>query len=360
MTWHATPTQARRRRRGGRAIAIVFLLVAVFLVVAVAGVALYGRAQLEAPASDHNTTKVLTVHQDESVDDVINELAQDGLIKSKWWFSWFARFKGLGNIPAGDYKLDTGMGASAIIARLQALPEISRTRVILTEGMTAEQMAARVAKANIGITADQYMNEVQHGAFSEPFLDGRPSGASLEGFLFPDTYEVAQGTSAHALVQIQLDDYATKAAPLTASASGTGLSAYQTLVLASIVEREAQTADDRPKVAGVLINRLKSGMMLQVDATVAYGLNKVGTEPSAAELKQDTPYNTYLHTGLPPTPISNPGVASIQAAVSPASVPYIYYVSDGCGVNHYATTEAQFEQIKNQYVGQPCASSTTT
>ena len=360
MTWHATPDLPRRRKRGARTIAIAFLLVALLLVVAVVGVAFWGRSQLAAPADDHNTAKVVSVHQGESLDDVITQLDKDGLIKSKLWFSLYAKFKGLGTVAPGDYKLDTGMGASAIISRLQSLPDISRTRVTFAEGMTATQMSAVVAKANIGITADQYMNEVQHGAFDEPFLAGRPNGASLEGFLFPDTYDVAQGTSAHALVQMQLNAFSSKAAPLLSTASATGLNGYQTLVLASIVEREAQQADDRPKVAGVLVNRLKKGMMLQVDATVSYGLNKVGTEPSADELKQDTPYNTYVHTGLPPTPISNPGVASIQAAATPATVPYIYYVSDGCGVNHYATTPSEFEQIKNQYVGQPCATSTGT
>lgn len=360
MTWHATPDVPRRRRRGGRTIAIVFLVVALLVIVAVVGVAVWARSQLEAPAADHNTSKVVSVHQGESLDDVISELDKDGLIKSKLWFSLFAKFKGLGTVAPGDYKLDTGMGASAIITRLQSLPDVSRTRVTFAEGMTATQMAAVVGKANIGITADQYMNEAQHGAFDEPFLAGRPSGAPLEGFLFPDTYEVAQGTTAHALVQMQLDAFASKAAPLLSTTSAAGLNTYQTLVLASIVEREAKQADDRPKVAGVLVNRLKKGMMLQVDATVSYGLNKVGTEPSADELKQDTPYNTYLHAGLPPTPISNPGVASIQGAANPASIPYIYYVSDGCGVNHYATTPSQFEQIKNQYVGQPCATSTGT
>jgi UPF0755 protein len=359
MTWHATPT-VKRKRRGGRTIALTFLLIAVLLVVSIVGVALYGRSQLEAPAADHSAAKVVTVHQGESLDDVVSQLDQAGLIKSKTWFSLFARFKGLGTIAPGDYSLDSGMGASSIISRLQSLPDISRTRVVLTEGMTAQQMAAKVAKANLGISADQYMAEVNGGSFSAPFLTGRPAGASLEGFLFPDTYEVAQGASAHDLVQMQLDAFAAKAAPLLKGSTDAGLNTYQTLTLASIVEREAQQPVDFGKVAGVLTNRLKDGMQLQVDATVSYGLGKPGTEPNADELKKDTPYNTYVHSGLPPTPISNPGVASIQAAVSPTSVPYIYYVSDGCGVNHYATTISEFEQIKNQYVGQPCSSSTGT
>lgn len=359
MTWHATPVTPPRRR-GGRTIAIVFLACAVIVIVLIASVGLYGRSQLEAPSSDHSTTKVITVHDGESVDDVITALSDAGLIKSSTWFSLYARFKGLGSVAAGDYRLDTGMGASAIVAALQATPDAKAPTIVLTEGMTAQQMATKIARAGLGITADQYLQEVEHGTFSESFLAGRPAGAALEGFLFPDTYAVPAGTSAHGLVQMQLDAFAAKAEPVLGGPSSAGLTAYRSLILASIVEREARTDADRPKVAGVLVNRLSQGMMLQVDATVAYGLGIPGQEPNSDQLKQDTPYNTYTRKDLPPTPISNPGVASITAAMTPASIPDLFYVSDGCGNNHYAVSESDFEKIKAQYVGQACSTSSGT
>jgi UPF0755 protein len=347
-----TPT----RRRHGRGLVIAFAVVAVLavLVVVGGGLVLYGRSQLEAPTAAHSTIVTVDVSSGESVDQLATDLQSHGLIRSSFWFGWFARVKGLGsNLQAGKFKLDSGMGASAIIQRLSGAPDVTFTKITFIEGMTAVQMAKRVGDSNVGITADQYMAEVKSGSFSAPFLSGRPAGASLEGFLFPDTYQVPQGTSAHQLVQMQLDDFAKRTDSLLA-APPNGLSAYQVVVLASIVEREAQFDDDRPKVAGAIYNRLAQKMALQSDATVEYGLGITGQEPTAAEFKQDTPFNTYLHPGLTPTPIANPGVASIQAAAHPASTPYLFWVADGCGHNHYATTAAQHEQNVARYLNSPC------
>jgi UPF0755 protein len=246
-----------------------------------------------------------------------------------------------------------------VISRLEGAPDVLVKRVTLAEGLTAQQMAQRVAAAGLRISADQYLAEVRTGSFSEPFLAGRPAGASLEGFLFPDTYDVPQGTTAHQLVQMQLDDFGHRAAGLLGGAQQHGLqSGYQLVVLASIVEREARFDDDRPKVASVLYNRLAAGMDLQVDASVLYGLGIVGRSPTSDELHQDTPYNTYLHAGLPPTPISNPGLASLQAAAQPTKSSFLFYVSDGCGHNHYSTTQAEHDQQAARYVNSPCSSAT--
>jgi UPF0755 protein len=349
------------RRRRGRGLVVAFALLAVVAVLAVAGggVVLYGRSQLEAPSSAHGTAVSVQVQQGETVDHLANDLQSRGLIRSSFWFGWFAKFKNLaGSLRAGEFKLDSGMGASAIIQRLEAAPDVTVTKVTFIEGMTAQQMADRVAKAGIGITADQYMNEVKSGTFTEPFLASRPAGASLEGFLFPDTYEVPQGTNAHQLVQMQLDDFAHRTAGVL-GAPPNGLNLYQVVTLASIVDREAQFDDDRPKVASAIYNRLGDGMALQSDATVEYGLNIVGREPTADELHQDTPYNTYLHTGLTPTPIANPGLASLQAAAHPATTQFLFWVADGCGHNHYATTAKQHDQQVAQYLDSPCPSPST-
>jgi len=346
------------RRRHGRGLVIAFAVVAVLAVLAVVGggLVLYGRTQLEAPSATHGAAVTVQVQSGETVDQLAADLQTRGLIRSSFWFGWFAKFKGLASqLRAGQFKLDSGMGASAIIQRLEGAPDVAVLRVTLVEGLTARQMAAKVGAAGLGITADQYMNEVDHGTFSEPFLAGRPAGASLEGFLFPDTYDVPQGTTAHQLVQMQLDDFAHRTAALLA-APPNGLSAYQLVVLASIVEREAQFDDDRPKVASAIFNRLSQGMALQSDATVEYGLGITGREPSADELHQDTPYNTYLHTGLTPTPISNPGLASLQAAAHPAATQFLFWVADGCGHNHYAVTAQQHDQQVAQFLNSPCPS----
>ena len=343
-------------RRRGRGLACAFLVLALLAVLAVAagGLVLYARAQLDAPASSHATVVQVEVKQGETVDQLADDLQAKGVVRSSFWFKWFARFKGLADhLHAGRFKLDTGMGASAVVQKLEGTPEVAVKRVVLAEGLNAEQMAKRVAAAGLGISADQYLAEVRTGSFSEPFLASRPQGASLEGFLFPDTYDFPMGTTAHQVVQAQLDDLARRAGPLLQSPPK-GLTAYQLVVVASIVEREAQFDNDRPLVASAIDNRLAQGMPLQSDATVVYGLHITGREPTADELHVDTPYNTYLHTGLTPTPISNPGLASLQAAASPARTDYLFWVADGCGHNHYAVTAQQHEQQNQQYLDSPC------
>jgi UPF0755 protein len=347
-------SQATRRRGRGLAVTFAILAVLAVLVVGFGGVVLYARGQLEAPASSHGQVVTVDVRPGESLDQLADDLATKGVVRSAFWFKWFARFKGLADhLHVGRFRLDTGMGASAVIQRLEGVPDVTTVRIVLTEGLTARQMAARVERSGVGVTAAQYMAEVDSGTFDEPFLAGRPSGSSLEGFLFPDTYEFPKGTGAHQIVKAQLDDFARRAGALL-QAPPNGMSAYQLVVVASIIEREAQFDNDRPLVASAIYNRLGATMPLQSDATVEYGLGITGREPTADELKQPSPYNTYLHTGLPPTPIANPGLASLQAAAHPAKTGYYFWVADGCGHNHYATTEAQHEQQNQQFLNSPC------
>jgi peptidoglycan lytic transglycosylase G len=347
------------RRRGNRWLIAAFIFIALVIVVGLLGVGtlVYGRTQLDAPAADHSSQVDIVVTPGESLGQLTDDLNAHHLIKSSFFFSWYARFKGLADkLQAGKFRLDTGMGASAIIAALESSPEPPATAVklVLAEGLTAAQQAAKIEAAGVGIKAVDYLDEMQHGQFNGAFLASKPAQASVEGFLFPDTYEVPPGTSAHALIQMQLDTFGRKAGPLLASPPG-HLTAYQMVVLASIVEREARFDADRPLVAGVLYNRLADNMLLQVDATVMYGVGRPGQQPTVDDLHKDTPYNTYLHTGLPPTPISNPGVATLTAAAQPAQTLYLFYVSDGCGHNHYSTTVEQHNQQAAQYAGKPCA-----
>ena len=353
----------RPPRRRGRALPLLFAALATLAVLAVLGgiAVVYGRTQLEAPAASHDDQVVVTVQPGEGVGQLADDLYADHLIKSSFWFSWFARFKGLGGeLQPGNYRLDSGMGASAIIAKLGGAPDVQVRRVVLPEGLTAEQMAARIEAAT-GIHAADYLAAARTERWNDGFLAGLAAGGSagVEGFLFPDTYQIPDGATAHDVVRMQLDTFAAKAAPRLGRAPR-GLTAYQVVVLASIVEREARRDQDRPLVAGVLYNRVTAGTLLQVDASVMYGLDKVGQNPTSADLKLDTPYNTYLHPGLPPTPIGNPGLAALTAASAPASTPFMYYVSDGCGVIHYARTEAEQERNSREFVGTPCASPSST
>jgi UPF0755 protein len=343
----------RRNQHGRTGVVFAIIGILVLLAVLAGGTLLYARGQLDPPATTAAAPVTITVHAGEQLDPVVKDLADHGLIRSSFWFGWFARLQGLGSrLVAGDFVLDDAMSASYIVQRLEGTPVVATRHLLLTEGLTAGQMAAKVGGADLGISADQYLAEVRSGTFNEPFLAGRPAGASLEGFLFPDTYDVPQNATAHDIVQMQLADFANKAMPLLTGLSPQQL--YATLTVASIAEREAKFDADRPLVAGVVDNRLSNGQLLQLDSTVTYGLGLSGGGLTAKQLQTDTPYNTYIHTGLPPTPISNPGVSSITAAVHPANTPYLFFLSDCSGHNHYSVTEQEHEQQINQYLSKPC------
>ena len=223
-------------------------------------------------------------------------------------------------------------------------------KVLVPEGETRVQIAARAHAA--GLTGS-YLSASRRSPLLDPARYGAPAGtASLEGFLFPATYDVYRGDAASRLVREQLVAFGENFGDAEVSrARALHITPYQLLTVASIIEREAQLPGDRAKVAAVIYNRLRLGMALGIDATIRYALNDY-TEPlTEAQLQLPSPYNTRLHTGLPPTPISNPGVAAIEAAAYPAHVGYLYYVAgaDGCGEQVFSTSFAQFERDAAAY-----------
>lgn len=343
----------RRQQQGRTGVIFAGVAVVILLLVVAAGTLLYGRSQLDPPASNADAYVTITVRPAEPVDTLVSDLANHQLVRSAFWFGWYAKLQGLqSKLVAGNFVLNDAMSASYIVQRLEGPPQVATHQLLLTEGLTAKQMAAKVAAAGLGISAAQYLAEVQSGTFSEPFLGARPSGASLEGFLFPDTYIVPDHATAHDIVQMQLADFANKA-----MSQLTGMSpqqVYAAVTVASMIEREAKFAVDRPLVAGVVANRLADGMRLQIDSTVLYGLGLTSGSLTPDQLATDTPYNTYLHAGLPPTPIANPGAGSIAGAAHPANTPYLYYLSDCSGHNHYSVTGQEHEQQVQQYLSTPC------
>ena len=347
---------AVRSRSSAGGIGVAFAVIAAVVVLATAGggALLYGRSQLDPASPVHGKAVAVDVRAGESLASVVTDLDQHNLIRSSFWFTQYAKRHGLDTeLHPGRYLIDDGMGASAIVARFRGDPDVQTKVLVFSEGMTAAQMAATVEKGGFGVTAAQYLAETTGGTFTEPFLADRPAGASLEGFLFPDTYSIPVNATAHSIIQTQLDTFGSKGASALAGTKQS-LSTYQLVALASIVEREARDAADRPIVAGLLDNRLAANMLLQVDASVLYGVHVIGRSPSQEELHRDTPYNTYLHTGLPPTPIANPGRAALAAAAFPAQTPYVFYVSDACGHNHYSKTLQEQQQAIAKYIDTPC------
>lgn len=236
-------------------------------------------------------------------------------------------------------------------------------RVLIPEGYTADQIAVLAREDGLrGSYMAAVGNAVHRGLLRPSSYGAVPADRrsprsslgvhSLEGFLFPATYELYAGTPAARLVAEQLTAFRRNfGGGELDRARKLGLTPYELLTVASIVEREAGTAHDRPLVAAVIYNRLKTGMTLGVDATLRYALHDFEHPLTEAQLATDSPYNTRLHRGLPPTPISNPGAAAIRAAAHPAHVSYLYYVAaaDGCGEQVFSTSYAQFERNAAAY-----------
>jgi len=233
-------------------------------------------------------------------------------------------------------------------AKPAAAPVLAR--VLVPEGETRRQIALRARAAGL---AGSYLAASRRSPLLNPAAYGAPPGTTdLEGFLFPATYEIYAGSPAARLVEEQLAAFQQNFGPHErARARALHLTPYQLLIVASIIEREAQLPGDLPRVAAVIYNRLRQGIPLGVDATIYYALQqrageaRIGGELTEAQLHVDSPYNTRIHTGLPPTPISNPGMAAIEAAAHPARVSYLYYVNapDGCGGLVFSDTAGQFE-----------------
>jgi len=221
--------------------------------------------------------------------------------------------------------------------------------VLFSEGMTARQMTDRVsavrriaiAKRHVRpvLTAKSYAAAVTHVAVPRGFAGAKRG--TLEGFLFPSLYKFGASTTATELVGQQLAAFGSAWSKIDlADARASGLTPYQVLTIASMVERETVAPEERPLVAAVIYNRLAKGMPLGIDATIRYGLRIPGTRPlTKAQLATDTPYNTDLNKGLPPTPIGNPGAASMKAAAHPANVDYLYYVRMPDKVHHFFTAD---------------------
>lgn len=223
-------------------------------------------------------------------------------------------------------------------------------RITIPEGYTRLQVAHLAAADGL---RGSYLGAARRSADLDPVRYGAPRGTpNLEGFLFPATYELYAHQPAGHLVALQLQAFEENFTAVDIRrARALHVTPYQLLIVASMVEREAQLPGDRAKVAAVIYNRLHIGMALGIDSTIRYALDDFDKPLTEAQLHLDSPYNTRTHHGLPPTPISNPGLAAIDAAAHPAHVPYLYYVNgaDGCGELVFSTQAAEFERDAAAY-----------
>lgn len=305
------------------------------------------------PEPGPETFKTVRIEKGTSLRQAAELLQEKGLVRSARYFVWYAKSHGKEKgIKAGSYRISSAWGVGEILDVLTEGKVISY-RVTIPEGYTTEQIARLLASKGI-VRESDFMAAVSTSGFDYPFLEGIPPGPRrLEGFLFPATYEFQAGVSSREVIEQMLKAFQKAFSPeLQRRASQMGLTVREVVILASIVEREAKLDRERPLIAAVFLNRLKLGMRLESCATVQYVLGKQKERLTYEDLRIPSPYNTYLHSGLPPGPIANPGLASIRAVLYPAKVDYLYFVARGDGSHVFSLTLREHEMAARRYIGE--------
>lgn len=291
---------------------------------------------------------VVTIHEDEEVEAAAQQLQDAELIRNPWYFENKIRFSGLELVP-GTYNLQVGMSTSQILQIIAVDsvgdptgtattgPQRQAGEVTFIEGQRIEENAARLEAVipGGGVEYIELAHNIDYWRGSYSFLVDVPSGGSLEGFLFPSTYSVPGNATAASVIDYQLSTFEQSLTPqIVAGFEDQGLTIFEAVTLASIVEREAAIAIERPMIAEVYLNRVKQGMNLNADPAQQYGIGAPDNwwpalNGELLERSKATPYDTYNRVGLPPGPIANPGAASLQAVAQPTAEGYLYFVTRG-------------------------------
>lgn len=332
----------------------------------VLGLYLQTRASaIEGSVSSDVTTKLFEILPGETAAMVAARLQEEGIVSDADLFRLYMRYNGIDQrLAAGRFELAPSMPMPVIAQRLQQA-RVEEVVVTIPEGMRAEEVADMMNVQGI-LDGEAFLSLVKGGSASANALgeyDFLPAGlTNLEGFLFPDTYRLPAPATAADLVTRMLDNFGQRVTPeVLAPATQAGHGIEQVVTMASIVEREATQADERPLIASVYWNRVSGacssetgGAYLQADPTVQYAAGRPGEwwwKPPSVEAYQqvDSPYNTYTHPGLPPSPIASPGISAIEAAASPADTNYCFFLGTGDGRHVFAQTLAEHQANISRY-----------
>ena len=345
----------KKRRRNPLLRALVYLICVVAASTLLAGIGWLLANDLCALNKEYEEVTV-QVTQDDTVSSVSKKLKDAGLIEYRWFFNLFAWVAHASEkIGEGTYTLNTDMDYRALIVNMTGGSggnlSAETVRVTIPEGYTVAQTIALLAENGVN-TVEELTDAAANADLDYPFLDESLKGdvSRLEGYLFPNTYDFYVGEDpAHALSRLLSEFNRQMGDDVMALVEESGRSLQEIITVASLIEKETD-GTDREKIASVIYNRLnhpsyETGGLLQIDAALVYATGH--TELTEADMEVDSPYNLYTHPGLPPTPIANPGFASIRAALQPAETDYYYYVRGNDGLHIFSSTYSEHQQVIN-------------
>jgi UPF0755 protein len=330
------------KRHWGRFVALVALLLIV------GGAAWFANALFQPFAGDGEGSVRVRIPQGATLGDIADQLEREGVIASASFFELRARLSGRsGNLRPGRYELRQDMPYVAVLDELEEGVPPNVVQITIPEGRSRAEVAPIVR----GLDGNYLRATRRHPAL-DPGEYGAGGATSLEGFLFPATYELKKGQPVKRLVSEQLEAFKRNFDKVDMRyARRRKLTPFDVLTIASLVEREAAVASERPLIASVIYNRLRDGIRLDIDATTRFVTGNWEEPLKVSELENPDPYNTRVHYGLPPGPIGSPGLASIKAAARPADTDYIFYVVAVCGngKHKFAESNAEFERYVAEY-----------
>jgi UPF0755 protein len=309
---------------------------------------------LSGAVSDTTANQVFTISAGQSVKGIAGRLYDEGLISDALVFRVAAKLQNKDtSIEAGDYTLSPGMTMQEILDGLQS-GRVAEITLRVQEGWRIEDLADHLETTGVA-DGEDFLRAASTVLYDYPFLApeapfGVPENATLEGFLYPDTYRLPQSAGVDDIVVRLLNNFNRHyEEEIAAALDGNDLSLYEAITLAAIVEREARGFEEMQMVAGVYLNRVAAGMRLDADPTTLYALGDWKAQLTAANLQIDSPYNTRRYAGLPPGPICSPGANAIMAVLQPADHDYLYFLTDKAGTMRYASTNAGHNDNKRIY-----------
>ncbi|MDP2917898.1 MAG: endolytic transglycosylase MltG [bacterium] len=327
------------------------ILMAVILILAVVSV-LYIEWQIRRPFSTSDLrAKEFTIAEGESVNAIASNLEEQDLISGKLYFKIYVWQKGWGkNFQAGEFMLSKDSNIPQIAKVLTGKPESREADITIIEGWDRRDIDQYLGEKKLIISGDfiAATQKMQGSIFEN--IASSPAEASLEGFLFPDTYRVYKDSRPDEILKKMRANFQDKINPLLPEIEKQNKNLYEILTLASIVEKEAAKAGEMPLIAGVFNNRLLLGRPLESDATVNYATGKKSRQPIYDDLQTDSRYNTYRYAGLPPGPICNPSLAAISAAISPEATDYLYFLHPENGATVFAKNLEEHKRNREQYL----------